>query len=77
MVEKINAIGTVEYNQSSKELIDAARTAYESFSKEEQALFPVASNENAENAESAQNVENSESAESIENAESSNDEKEE
>ncbi|MBQ7546857.1 MAG: hypothetical protein IJT41_07825, partial [Clostridia bacterium] len=38
VIEKINAIGTVEYTDASKEKIDAARAAYDSLTNEQKAL---------------------------------------
>ncbi|MBQ1796284.1 MAG: PCMD domain-containing protein, partial [Prevotella sp.] len=52
-VDKINAIGTVEYSDASKQKIDAARSAYNALTNDQKALIPAETLAVLTNAETA------------------------
>ena len=50
-MDKVNAIGEIKYTESSKDLINVARTAYEELSEEQKDLFPASVFETIETSE--------------------------
>ena len=41
VIDKVNAIGNIKYSETSRELINAARAAYEGLTEEQKNLLPI------------------------------------